>query len=331
MEPMELMRAKGVFFSYSGSPVLKNISISVEKGRIVSLLGPNGSGKSTLLKVLLGICRPQRGSVLFERKPISQIASREIAKRIAYVPQTHRMAFSYTVLDVVLMGRTPHKSFFSRYSKEDERIAFQCLDRLSIVHLKDRSYTEVSGGERQLTIIARALAQGADTLIMDEPANGLDFGNQIRLLDQIAGLARDGYTFILSTHFPDHALWIANQVILLQGGTVVADGSPGDVMDEETVSRLYNTDISIIKVNGSLRTCLPRSVLSNGCGPVGCSRTSTAVGAQTLGSNCAMDLTCNPGRKQAPPKPARDATRRTKMRQGRRRRNGRCGGVPESG
>ncbi|MHC1726992.1 MAG: ABC transporter ATP-binding protein [Syntrophobacteraceae bacterium] len=259
---MELMKAQGVSFSYSGVQVLKDISLSVERGRIVSLLGPNGSGKSTLLKVLLGIYHPERGSVLFEGKPVMRLAPKELAKRIAYVPQTHRMAFAYRVLDVVLMGRTPHKPFFSRYSEKDEEIALRSLDRLSILHLKDRSYTEVSGGERQLTLIARALTQGADTLIMDEPANGLDFGNQIRLLDQIADLARDGYTFIKSTHFPNHALWIADRVVMLQKGSIVADGRPADVMNEEAICRLYDTEISILKVNGTLKTCLPRSIVN---------------------------------------------------------------------
>lgn len=261
---MELMRAEGVCFTYSGSPVLKGVSFSVEKGRVASLLGPNGSGKSTLLKVLLGIRRPEKGSVLFEGKPLARMSARELARRIAYVPQTHRMTFAYSVLDVVLMGRTPHKPFFSKPGKEDNDIALHCLDRLSISHLKDRSYTEVSGGERQLALIARALTQGADTLIMDEPANGLDFGNQIRLLDRVADLAGDGYTFVMSTHFPDHALWIADQVIMLEKGTVVADGSPAEVMDEEAVCRLYNTEVSIFKVNGGLMTCLPRSVLNSG-------------------------------------------------------------------
>jgi iron complex transport system ATP-binding protein len=275
---MELMRAEGIFFTYSGSPVLSDISFCLEKGRIVSLLGPNGSGKSTLLKVLLGISRPRSGSIFFEGKLIERIGARELAKRIAYVPQTHRMTFAYTVLDVVLMGRTPHKSFLSRCTKKDYDIALHCLDRLSISHLRDRSYTELSGGERQLAIIARALTQGADTLVMDEPANGLDFGNQVRLLDRIADLAREGYTFVMSTHFPDHALWIADQVIMLHGGRVVADGIPGEVMDEETVCRLYDTEVSIFQVGGGLRTCLPRSLLNNGVGkasapgidPAGC-------------------------------------------------------------
>lgn len=261
---MELIRAEGVGFTYSGSPVLENVSLSVDKGRIVSLLGPNGSGKSTLLKLLLGIYRPSKGSVLFEGKSVAEMTPRDLAKRIAYVPQTHRMAFAYNVLDVVLMGRSPHKPFFSRYSKEDAEIALHSLERLSIAHLKDRSYTEVSGGERQLTLIARALCQGADTLIMDEPTNGLDFGNQIRLLDRIADLAQYGYTFIKSTHFPDHALWIADDVVMLQEGRVAAAGRPNDVMNEEAVCRLYNTEISILRVKGSVKTCLPRSIADGG-------------------------------------------------------------------
>lgn len=256
-----MMRTDRVSFSYSGSPVLREISLSVEKGRVISLLGPNGSGKSTLLKVLLGICRPDEGSVLFEGQPLSRMRPRDLAKRIAYVPQTHNMTFAFSILDVVLMGRIPHKSIFSRYSRKDKETALYYLDRLSISHLRDRSYTEVSGGERQLALIARALTQGADTLIMDEPTNGLDFGNQIRLLDQIANLSHDGYTFVMSTHFPDHALWIADRAIMLKSGTVVADGFPSQVINEEAVCGLYDTEVSIVAVEGGLRTCLPRGVV----------------------------------------------------------------------
>jgi len=263
---MELIRADGITFGYSRSPVLHNVSLSVRKGEIVSLLGPNGSGKSTLLKVLLGLYRPGSGSVLLEGRPISRIAPKELAKRIAYVPQTHRMAFAYRVVDVVLMGRTPHKPFFSRYSRHDLDIALQALDRLSIGHLKDQSYTDISGGERQLTLIARALAQGADILVMDEPATSLDFGNQVRLLDQITGLSRLGFTFVKSTHFPDHAMWIADRVVMLQKGSVIADGKPSDVMNDESVCRLYNTEVSILKVNGTLRTCMPRSLITRNPG-----------------------------------------------------------------
>jgi iron complex transport system ATP-binding protein len=202
--------------------------------------------------------------VLLAAAPLPVYPRHELARRVAYVPQVHREAFAYTVEDVVLMGRMPYLSFFSTTSARDREIALASMERLDILHLKDRAYTEVSGGERQLALIARALTQGADTLVMDEPANGLDFGNQIRLLDQIASLARDGYTFVMSTHFPDHALWISDHVVMLQKGLVVADGDPDTVMSEEAIFRLYNTEVSIFTFNGSSATCIPRSVLRKG-------------------------------------------------------------------
>ncbi len=259
-----LMQAQDVNFAYRGRKVINDIILTVRQGEVVSLLGPNGSGKTTLLKILLGLLHTQSGTVLFEGRPLKAYPRHELARRIAYVPQVHREAFAYTVEDVVLMGRMPYHSFFSTFSAKDRKIAETSMERLGILHLKDRPYTEISGGERQLALIARALTQGADTLIMDEPANGLDFGNQIRLLDQIADLARDGYTFIMSTHFPDHALWIADHVIMLQKGSVVADGKPDEVMNEEAIFQLYNTEVSIFTFNGSVVTCVPRSVLRKG-------------------------------------------------------------------
>jgi len=258
---MELIRTENISYSYSDTPVLAQVSLSVQQGEIISLLGPNGSGKTTLIKLILGIYRPLCGTVFFEGRSMMDITARELARRIAYVPQSHRMVFAYKVMDVVLMGRMPHKSFFFRYSDQDREAALHSLERLSILHLKDKRYTDVSGGERQLILIARALAQGADTLVMDEPANSLDFGNQIRLLDEIQKLAREGYTFIKSTHFPDHALWIADRVILLQNGAIIADGPPDDIMNDDSIGRLYNTRISILCTEGGIKTCFPRSML----------------------------------------------------------------------
>lgn len=207
MKSMTLIAVRDVTFGYAHPPVLRNISVSFQAGEVVSLLGPNGSGKTTLLKIVLGLLPPQRGDVLLEGLAIRAMTSKQLARRIAYVPQFHRIAFGYRVLDVVLMGRMPHKPFFFRYDAADERVAARALERLCIAHLKDRPYSEVSGGERQLVLIARALAQGADIFVMDEPVNGLDYGNQIRLPGRIADLSRSGYTFIKTTHFPDHALW----------------------------------------------------------------------------------------------------------------------------
>jgi len=250
-----------VTYGYGETPVLNDISLSLGRGEVVSLLGPNGSGKTTLLKVLLGLCRPQNGEVCLEGCPVRRINAKALARRIAYVPQTHRMAFAYRVIDVVLMGRMPHKPFFFRYSKQDEKEAVKALEQLSIAHLKDRPYTEVSGGERQMTLIARALTQGADILVMDEPVTGLDYGNQIRLLAQIAALADDGYTFIKTTHFPEHAVWISDRVVMLKEGRILANGNAAEVVNEKNLYRIYNTDIGMADLDEGLRVCVPRSML----------------------------------------------------------------------
>jgi iron complex transport system ATP-binding protein len=240
--------------------LLHDVNLEIPDGEVHALLGPNGSGKTTLLKILLGLLIPQKGDVRLENLPVATIASKQLAKRIAYVPQVHRASFGYRVMDVVLMGRMPHKPFFFRYGKTDKAIATQALERLSIGHLKDRAYTAVSGGERQLALIARALVQGADIFIMDEPVGGLDYGNQIRLLGHIANLARDGYTFIKTTHFPDHALWISDRVVMLKNGRVVADGNTSEVVSRTNLYRLYNTQVDVRSLDGGYRICVPEAM-----------------------------------------------------------------------
>ena len=261
---MHKVTVENVTFGYGSEPVLRGVSLDIDLGDVLSVLGPNGCGKTTLLKVLLGLHKPRKGRVLLEGRPVLDMSPRDLSRKIAYVPQTHRMSFAYSVLDVVLMGRAPYQSIFSHYSKQDKDLALQALEKLDIDGLKDRAYTEISGGERQLTLIARALAQGADTLVMDEPLNGLDYGNQIRLLERIVKLAEDGYTFIKSTHFPDHALWVANRVALMSQGEIVADGPTESVMHAASISGLYQTDVAILDVGDGVRTCLPRSLLKGG-------------------------------------------------------------------
>ena len=210
----------------------------MEEG-IVALLGPNGSGKSTLLKLLLGILTPSSGCVRVRGENLRELTRRELACRLAYVPQTHREAFGYSVFDVVLMGRLPRTSFFARYGEKDRRIAGEALEKLSIGHLAGRPYTEISGGERQLTLIARALAQGADIFVMDEPTNGLDYGNQIRLLERINQLAAEGFTFIYTTHHPDHALAASDRVVMMKSGRILREGEPRYMLTPENLAELY--------------------------------------------------------------------------------------------
>jgi iron complex transport system ATP-binding protein len=255
-----LMVAENISFGFPEKPVLRDISLTVRRGEIISLLGPNGSGKTTLLKSLLGLYRLDKGRVLFEGSAISSMQQKTLARSIAYVPQIHRASFAYLVIDVVLMGRIPHKTFFSRFSAEDMDIAQAALDKLSILHLRDRPYTRISGGERQLTLIARAMTQGAHTFIMDEPANGLDYGNQIKLLEGLIDLCDEGYTFIKSTHFPDHALWVADRVIMLKEGRIIADGAPDEVITSENLFSLYGREVDVHSLRESFKVCIPRKI-----------------------------------------------------------------------
>ncbi len=213
---------------------------------------------------MLGILRPSKGEVRIEGQEIARLGAKRLAREIAYVPQIHRSSFPYTVIDVTLMGRIPHKAFFYRYSKADLGVAYDALERLSITHLAERAYTEISGGERQLTIIARALTQGARTFIMDEPASGLDYGNQLRLLEQIVRLSEEGYTFIKSTHAPEHALWVADRAILIRDGRIMADGPCVDVVNDEHLFRLYDARVSVVRAGGSFQFCVPRDIRRRG-------------------------------------------------------------------
>lgn len=252
-----VLQTQGVGHAYGARPVLDDVSLSFHQGELVSLLGPNGCGKTTLLKILLGLLSPRKGTVLFRGQPLSRIAPRHYARQVAYVPQSHRTAFPYTVEDVVAMGRLPHQSLWGRTSIRHREQVAQALARMEIDHLRKRSYTEISGGERQLTLIARALAQGADTVIMDEPATALDYGNQIRLLQQLARLSEQGLTCIKSTHTPEHALWVSSRVVLIKDGQVIADGKPDDQITPENLERLYRVRVSVTITEAGIPATIP--------------------------------------------------------------------------
>lgn len=274
---MDKITANSIVFRYTHRTILHDVSLRVGQGEILSLLGPNGSGKTSLLKILLGLLRPDSGSVAIDGRPIDSMTPKEMARTMAYVPQFHRIAFSYRVLDVVLMGRLAHTGLFGRTTTEDEGLALAALERMGIAHLADTTYSEISGGERQLALIARALTQEARTLILDEPLNGLDYGNQLSVLEQISSLAAEGYTFVKTTHFPDHALWMSSRVILLHQGKIIADGHPHEVMNSRVLSSLYLADIALVPIGNGQKTCLPRSILDK----------KTAPGARTGRSLCA--------------------------------------------
>jgi iron complex transport system ATP-binding protein len=240
-----VLQAQRVSHGYGSHAVLDDISLSFHQGELVSLLGPNGCGKTTFLKILLGLLVPRSGTVLFQGKSIRSISPRQYARQVAYVPQIHRTAFPYTVEDVVAMGRIPHQSLWLRSSVKHLVWVEEALAKLEIAHLRKRAYTEISGGERQLTLIARALAQGASTIIMDEPTAALDYGHQIRLLEQLARLADQGLTCIKSTHTPEHALWVSSRVVLIKDGQVIADGRPDEKISPEALKTLYRVCVCV--------------------------------------------------------------------------------------
>lgn len=244
-------------FSYRNKEVLAGIDLSVSEGSVLALLGPNGSGKTTLLKLMIGLLKPAKGNVRLNGRNIHAMPQREFARQVAYVPQIHKEAFAYRVFDVVLMGRMPHKTFFSRYSKADRMIATEALEKLGIEHLLERPYTEISGGERQLTLIARAMAQGARAFIMDEPTNGLDYGNQVRLLERLKSLSADGYTFVFSTHHPDHAMAVADRVVMMRKGVIAHDGVVLDTVNQASLMDLYNVDVRMYPVEEGVCVCVP--------------------------------------------------------------------------
>jgi len=252
-----MLQAQNISFKYKEKNILEGVDLQIHQGDIISLLGPNGSGKSTLIKVLLGLLKPQRGTVFLEGKPILAYPQKAFAKKVAYVPQSSYLPFSYTVLEVVIMGRIAHQSIFSHYTQKDEKIAKDTLELLGIAMLENLVYNELSGGQKQLVLIARALAQEAKILIMDEPVSGLDYGNQLRLLEQIQYLATKGYTFLKSTHYPDHALLISNKVMLMKEGKIIADGDTLSVINEQSIKTLYGVDVTISHAFQNQHICIP--------------------------------------------------------------------------
>ena len=234
------LSVKDLRFSYQrGREVLKGISFDLEPECFLSVLGPNGVGKSTLFRCLLGVQRDYGGSILVDGDDIRSLSARERARRIAYIPQTHRPTFGYTVLDTVLMGTTRQLSPFTEPKKAQIDLAAASLDRVGIYHLAQRNFAHLSGGEQQLVLVARAIAQQAGLIIMDEPTSSLDYGNQLRVLEQVKGLVSEGYTVLLSTHNPQHALSFADSVLAISDGTVAAMGSAHEVLTPDLIRTLY--------------------------------------------------------------------------------------------
>lgn len=242
-----ILEVRDLAFGYEKDRTLfEKVTFSVDKGEIFCILGSNGIGKSTLLNCIANLLIPKTGEIFLNGQALQDLSLKEIAQTIGYVPQMHDAAYAYEVRDYVVMGRAPYLGTFAQPSKEDYQLVGQTLEELGIMHLAERPYTELSGGERQLVSIARAIVQEPKIIILDEPTNHLDYGNQFRMIRLIQRLAKKGYGIILTSHMPDHVLQLNGNVGILGEDGRLQVGTTEQIMTKENLERLYHVEIHMI-------------------------------------------------------------------------------------
>jgi iron complex transport system ATP-binding protein len=254
------LAAHSLAFGFPGRVVGRDLDLALDAGEVLCVLGPNGAGKTTLLRTLLGLIPPLGGRVSVSGEDLATLPRAAVARRVAYVPQASASPFDFSLLEVVEMGRTAHQGAWAGPAPRDREAALAALERLGIAALADRPMGAASGGERQLALIARALASEATTLVMDEPTAGLDFGNQSRLLAEIGRLRDAGIAVLLCSHDPDHAFHVADRSLLLDRGRVLAQGETAEILSAQNLARLYGVALHVTEVDtpgGRRRICVP--------------------------------------------------------------------------
>lgn len=245
-------------FAYGSHEVLHDLTFDIPDGILVNVLGPNGVGKSTLFRCILGLNNDYQGQVLVNGKDMKHLSIKERAKEVSYIPQSHSPVYDYEVLDVVLMATGSELRMLSNPGCNQKHRAYEALERIGIEEFAHRPYTQLSGGEQQLVLIARALAQNARTIVMDEPTSALDYGNTVRVLSCVRQLAREGLSIIQSTHNPDHAFLYADRTLVIREGKLDAYGPPAEVITSELISGLYSVDVEVNSLYGDrVRVCVP--------------------------------------------------------------------------
>ncbi|MCP1308821.1 ABC transporter ATP-binding protein [Paenibacillus tyrfis] len=240
------LEVNNISFSFKQKKVFSNVSFSLNEGEILSILGPNGSGKSTLLNCIARLLKGDQGDIFLDGKSIYDYTMNEFARNIGYVPQNHTPAYAFTVKEFVVMGRSPYISAFSMPSDKDYNIALEAIEMIGIGHLLTKPYTELSGGERQLVTIARAIAQQSKIILMDEPTSQLDYGNQIRTIEIIKKLSRKGYGIIMTTHTPDHAILLNDKIGIIDKSGQFECGHAADILNEEKLKKIYNINLRLM-------------------------------------------------------------------------------------
>ena len=243
------LEVKNLQFAYKSTPILKGVDFTAATGQCVCVLGENGAGKTTLFRCLLGLLSGYQGNVYVDGVDCRNLSTRELAKKIAYIPQAHTPVFNYTVFETVLMGTTVLTKGFRTPGQEEREVASKMLELLHISHLAERGFAELSGGEQQLTLIARALAQRSRVLIMDEPTANLDYGNQFRVMSQVKELAKSGYLVLMSTHNPEHALLYADIVLVMKDGKTMRYGKPETILNPTLIDDIYRVLVDLQKMH----------------------------------------------------------------------------------
>jgi len=242
-----MIRFDNVFFGYNHQPVLKKLDFSIAAGEFVGLIGPNGAGKSTLLKLINRLIIPTSGHITLRSKALRSYFPRELARLIGYVQQDFSTSFNYTALDIVLMGRFPHQKALAFDSAEDVRIALQAMQITDCHYLKDRDFHSLSGGEKQRVVLASALAQEPQILLLDEPTSALDLKHQIQFYQILLKLKQErNMTILTVTHDINLAAQFCKRIIILKEGVIVADGLTGEIMQQEVLQHTYEIPIRIM-------------------------------------------------------------------------------------
>lgn len=257
MTPM--LEVRDLHFDYGNAPILKGVSFEVNEGELCGLFGPNGCGKTTLFKCCLNFLKSHRGSIHMDGRNVKDLRVEDMAKIVAYVPQEHKPPFPYLAREVVLMGRTPRLNGLFGISREDKMKATEALDLLGLTELADYPYNQLSGGQRQMILMARAIAQETPLMFLDEPTSALDFSNQIRIWRTMRLVAVRGVTILACSHDPNHVSWFCDKVVVMKDNRILKEGSPQGVITEDTMDEIYQ-DVCSVRSIGGIRMVLPRDV-----------------------------------------------------------------------
>ncbi|ARR01268.1 MULTISPECIES: ABC transporter ATP-binding protein [Campylobacter] len=231
-------------FSYGKNQILSGISFELERGDLLGLMGSNGSGKTTLIRSLLGFLNASYDEYSLFGSKFKNLSISQISKLISYVPQAHNLAFNYTLFEVVLMGKKPHFGGVFGFSKADIKSVYAAMDMVGILQLKDRNFSELSGGQKQLGLIARAIAQNSEVMILDEPTSALDFSNQILIWKVMNTISKSGKIIIVCSHEPNHIFWFATKVFAIKDGKSLAFGK-NDIINEILLEQIYGANYKI--------------------------------------------------------------------------------------